>query len=103
MPRLGLGAYRGKGDNEVDKPAYAEGDRKLFVNRDQYFERVPEKVWNFHIGGYQVLARYFKDRRGRTLSLAEIETVENIVNVLAFTIRQMAAIDEAYSEAFGAE
>jgi predicted AAA+ superfamily ATPase len=61
---------------------------------------VPPVVWDFHIGGYQVIDKYLKSRKGRTLTLDEIQNVENIVNVLAFTVQQMARIDEAYRSAF---
>ena len=50
--------------------------------------------------GYQVIEKYLKSRRGRTLTLDEVTTVENIVAVIAFTITQMAAIDTAYHSAF---
>jgi hypothetical protein len=49
---------------------------------------------------YQVIEKYLKSRKGRTLTLDEVTTVENIVAVLAFTITQMAAIDTAYKLAF---
>jgi hypothetical protein len=29
------------------------------------FRSVPEAVWNFHIGGYQVCEKWLKDRKGR--------------------------------------
>src|SRR5262249_47439690 len=29
------------------------------------FRGVPDHVWNFHIGGYQVCERWLKDRKGR--------------------------------------
>ena len=32
------------------------------------FHGVPEAVWNFHIGDYQVCHQWLKDRKGRTLS-----------------------------------
>jgi hypothetical protein len=61
---------------------------------------VPEDVWNFHIGGYQVLDKYLKSRKGRTLSLDEINHVSAVADALAFTIEQMAEIDTAYGAAF---
>ena len=57
---------------------------------------MPEEVWNFHIGGYQVLDKYLKSRRGRELSLDEIENVLNVVKVLRFTLDQMQRIDETW-------
>ena len=61
---------------------------------------VPQAVWEFHIGGYQVLEKYLKSRKGRRLTLAEIEHVRDIARALSFTIAQMAKIDAAYREAF---
>jgi hypothetical protein len=61
---------------------------------------MPEEVWNFHIGGYQVLDKYLKSRKGRKLSLEEIEHVAAVADSLAFTIEQMGKIDGAYQAAF---
>lgn len=44
--------------------------------------------------------KYLKARKGRTLSLDEINYVAAIADRLAFTIEQMARIDEAYKAAF---
>ena len=52
--------------------------------------------WNFHIGGYQVLDKYLKSRKGRELSLDEIENIINVVKVLRFTIDQMQEIDATW-------
>ena len=57
-------------------------------------------MWDFHIGGYQVLDKYLKSRKGRKLSLDEIDHVAKVADALAFTIEQMARIDEAYLAAF---
>jgi hypothetical protein len=70
--------------------------QRLFINPQQYFTPVPAEVWNFHIGGYQVLDKYLKSRQGRQLSLDEIENVINVVKVLRFTIDRMQEIDEIW-------
>ncbi len=57
-------------------------------------------MWNFHIGGYQVLDKYLKSCKGRKLSLDEINQVGAIADSLAFTIEQMGKIDKAYRAAF---
>ena len=82
-----------KGDFKVEKPAYDSQNERLHINKTQYFSPVPADVWAFHIGGYQVLDKYLKSRKGRTLSLDEIENIQNVVNVLRFTIDQMGRID----------
>ena len=61
---------------------------------------MPENVWEFHIGGYQVLDKYLKSRKGRALSLDDINHLAAVADSLAFTIEQMAKIDEAYKAAF---
>ena len=52
--------------------------------------------WNFHIGGYQVLDKYLKSRKGRKLSLDGINHVAAVADGLAFTVEQMTKIDKAY-------
>jgi predicted helicase len=58
------------------------------------FKGVPEAVWNFQIGGYQVCQKWLKDRKGRTLTDEDIAHYHKIVISLSETIRLMAEIDE---------
>ena len=58
------------------------------------FQGVPEEVWDFQIGGYQVCHKWLKDRKGRTLSGEDIAHYQKIVVALSETIRIMAEIDE---------
>lgn len=85
-----------KGSDLVEKPIYNPKEQRLYINPKQYFAPVPEDVWNFHIGGYQVLDKYLKSRKGRELSLDELEHVMNVIKVLRFTIDQMQTIDEVW-------
>jgi predicted helicase len=85
-----------KGSFEVEKPTYDEKHQRLYINKDQYFSPVSKEVWEFRIGGYQVLDKYLKSRKDRTLSLDEIENIQHVVKSLAFTIQQMQKIDEVW-------
>lgn len=58
------------------------------------FKGVPENVWKFHIGGYQVCEKWLKDRKGRTLNEEDLIHYHKIVVALSETIRLMAEIDE---------
>ena len=58
------------------------------------FHGVPEDVWTFQIGGYQVCHKWLKDRKGRALSDEEITHYQNIIFALSGTIRIMSEIDE---------
>lgn len=100
LPRAGLADYHGKGTNEVEYVRWSAEDARISINSTQSFAPVPETVWNFHVGGYQVIDKYLKSRRGRTLSLIEINHVGRIADALAFTIDQMEQIDTAYQQAF---
>jgi predicted helicase len=85
-----------KGSDAVEKPSYDTARQRLYINADQFFAPVPEDVWNFHIGGYQVLDKYLKSRKGRRLSLDEKENIINVVNALRFTIDMMQEIDDIW-------
>ena len=64
------------------------------------FQGVPEDVWDFQIGGYQVCHKWLKDRNGRTLSDEDIAHYQKSVVAISETIRIMAEIDE-FIEAHG--
>lgn len=100
MPRGKMANYHGRGDHGVEAVRYSSEEQSIAINKTQFFKPVPEKVWEFHIGGYQVLDKYLKSRKGRTLSLDEINHVSSIADSLAFTIDQMVKIDTAYLAAF---
>jgi hypothetical protein len=62
------------------------------------FRGVPESVWNFHIGGYQVCEKWLKDRKGRKLSADDIHHYHRTVVSISETIRLMAEIDEVIDQ-----
>jgi predicted helicase len=100
LPWRGLAAYHGRGDHTIEAVRYSPAEQAIAINKTQCFKPVPQAAWDFRIGGYQVFDKYLKSRKGRVLSLDEIEHVGAIADSLAFTIEQMAGIDEAYRSAF---
>ena len=86
--------FEGDGDNSIStKPTYKDG--AVWINASQRFSGVPETVWNFHVGGYQVCEKWLKDRKGRTLSADDVAHYQRVVVALNETIRLMDEIDEA--------
>ncbi len=79
---------------EVGKVSWSKNN--VWVDKAQTtgFKGVPENVWNFHIGGYQVCQKWLKDRKGRKLSKDDITHYQKIVVALNETIRLMKEIDE---------
>ncbi len=76
----------------------ATGTRGSTTAGSSGFRGVPEAVWNFHIGGYQVCAKWLKDRKGRTLTDEDIAHYHKIVIALTETIRLMQEIDEVIDQ-----
>lgn len=67
--------------------------RKTASKPAQYFEGIPPQVWEFQVGGYQVLDKWLKDRRGRALTQDDLEHYQRIVVALSRTIELMEQID----------
>lgn len=66
---------------------------KVWINDTQYFDEVPQAVWEFFIGGYQPAQKWLKDRKGKSLSYNDISHYQKIIAVLWKTIRLMKEID----------
>ncbi len=96
IPDYSYAVYIGKGADIVETPNFVVENGKgiLHISKIKRFENVPPEVYNFYIGGYKVLEKYLKDRKGRELSSAEIDNIEHIVKAIAFTIEQMKKIDK---------
>ena len=98
-----LARFPVKGSNEVEKVRYepeAEGGR-VWINATQYFAEVPEDVWAFHVGGYQVCEKWLKDRKGRVLDHGDLKHYCRVVAALGDTIRLMAEVDEVIDASGG--
>ncbi len=81
------------GSNKVDKPAFSD-DGRVWINKDQYFNKVPKEAWEFYIGGYQPAQKWLKDRKGRELTSDDIAHYEKIITALTETHRIMKKIDK---------
>ncbi|MEO8287647.1 MAG: type ISP restriction/modification enzyme, partial [Chloroflexota bacterium] len=94
-------AFPERGRNEVEGVRYEAGvggKGKVWINKEQFFEGVPQEVWDFHVGGYRVAEKWLKDRKGRVLSYEEREHYKGVVRALWETGRVMREVDEAIGE-----
>lgn len=90
--------YPEAGNNVVEKIEYTNSTHQseqgcVWINKQQYFQGVPQAVWEFHIGGYQVCQKWLKDRRGRKLEFSDIQHYQRIVAALTETISLMTQLD----------
>ena len=89
--------YQGSGNNDrIEKFTFKEDEQRIYINKDKYFEGIAPDVWNYHIGGYQVLNKYLKDRKGRIMD--DAPRYCRIVTALSNTMEIQKQIDEIYPE-----
>ena len=86
-----------EGSYKVDNVRYGEGEQTVHINKEQYFEGVSKEVWEYRIGAYQVMEKYLKDRKGRRLSLDEINHYMKVARAIQLTIGLQGKIDEVYA------
>ncbi len=86
---------------EVEKIEYVEGTVWINKERTQGIRGLPQRVWDFHIGGYQVCEKWLKYRKGRRLTDDDIAHFHMIVVALNETIRLMDEIDIVIEESGG--
>jgi len=92
-----IAKYQGSSENDlIEKTTYKEDEQRIYINKDKYFEGINPCVWNYHIGGYQVLHKYLKDRKGRIMD--DAPRYCRIVTALSKTIDLQKEIDELYPE-----
>ncbi|OGS74880.1 MAG: hypothetical protein A2Z94_08040 [Gallionellales bacterium GWA2_55_18] len=90
--------YPVDGAHLVEKVSFVEQERRVCINPQQYFAGVEQADWDFHIGGYRVLEKWLKDRKGRALSTDDIVHYQRVVGSVRATRGLMRQIDEAIGE-----
>lgn len=100
-PALAQGgpSYPVSGDHVVEKlryePASDGQSGKLWINARQYFDGIDPETFAFRVGGYQVLEKWLKDRKGRALTIDDITHYRKVAVALARTRDLMREVDEA--------
>ena len=72
-------------DMEIGAVKYKNGTLQL--NGNKCIIGISQEVWNYQIGGHQVLDKWFKEHKGETLTIDFFAHIENIVGLLEETIR----------------
>jgi hypothetical protein len=67
------------------------------TNADKYFEGITPEMWEYWIGGYQVLEKYLKDRKG--CQMDDPVRYIHIAADLARTLDIQKDIDKIYQQA----
>jgi hypothetical protein len=72
----------------------------VYLNERGFWRNVPARVWDYHIGGYQVIKKWLSYRErevlGRDLSTAEVNEVRDMTRRIAALLLLEPALDENY-------
>jgi predicted helicase len=94
--------YQGLGGhNKVEQIKYEAKTNKVWTTPTRYFEGITSPMWNYQIGGYPVLAKYLKDRKGRYLD--DAVHYLRIATAIYHTIALHPILDEVYAQVEEAE
>ena len=72
-------------DLEIGAIKYKDG--VLHLNANKRILGIPADVWEYRIGGYQVLDKWFKSYKGEMLTIDRYTHIENVVGLLVETIK----------------
>lgn len=77
-----------------------DGSCDVFLNTAACWRNIPEAVWNYTIGGYQVIKKWLsyrvKSLLGRGLTVDEVRYVTEMARRLAALVSLHASLDENY-------
>ncbi len=72
----------------------------IYLNDIAYWKNIPDRVWNYTIGGYQVIKKWLSYREqellGRSLTQAEVMEVTNMARRIAAILLLEPALDANY-------
>ena len=88
--------FQGEGNCSIEKVLLDSGTSRLYINKNQYFEKIEKELWDYQIGGYQVLFQWLKYRRNLVLSFEDIKHFCKIITAIKKTVEVQDKIDELY-------
>ena len=93
---FGGGSLQGGGGLNLNSPLdKADNDTlRIYINPNQYFDKVPKVAWEFYIGGYQPAQKWLKDRKDQKLQFEDILHYQKIITTLTHTHHLMQEIEK---------
>jgi len=90
---------RAKADRGLETP-FGDETLDIYLNETAYWSNVPKCVWEYHIGGYQVIKKWLSYREkailGRGLQVEEAEYVTEVARRIAALILMQPDLDANY-------
>jgi hypothetical protein len=99
---IALGAESLGLTQEEARARLGETTRDIYLNDVAYWRNVPDRVWGYTIGGYQVMKKWLsyreEDLLGRPLTPEEVREVTNMARRIAAILLLEPALDENYQK-----
>jgi hypothetical protein len=101
MPGGGKALKREYAEDEAAAPrALGEATLDVYLNDSVYWRNIPKRVWEYHIGGYQVIKKWlsYRDKRvlGRSLMAEEARYVTEMARRIAAILLMEPELDANY-------
>jgi len=93
-----IAKFEGKGGNLVGKIQYDERKKLVYINSGRYFAPISKDIWEYQIGGYQIMTKWLKDKKGKRLSLENIKHYCRIATAIRETIKLQRKLDVLYAD-----
>jgi predicted helicase len=78
---------------DLPKKAKVFDDGKIYFNSSTFIDGISDEVWNFHIGGYQVLYKWLSDKNRTELSIEDLTHYMKIIISIQKTTDFMKKVD----------
>lgn len=88
--------------DEETKNYLGEKTYDIYLNDFAYWRNVPEKVWNYYIGGYQVIKKWLSYREfqllGRALTIEELTEVTHMIRRISAILLLEPELNKNYQK-----
>ncbi len=84
---------------EAEHIRYDDVHQRVFINPDQYFDKISPDIWDFYTGGYQILDTWLRERIGQKLTYQDVDDYRRMVWIAHNTLPIMAEIDMVLADA----
>lgn len=97
LPPIGEPLYKDTAnkDLKISTIAYTKETKELFINKSLYFEKVESSVWEYKIGGYQVLDKYLKSHKDEEINFEYFQKIIQTLHKSLEIEKQIAKISFA--------
>jgi predicted helicase len=90
--------YPLNGDNKIERgyPNYNPTEERVHINPTQYFQGITPAMWAYHVGGYNPLEKWLKDRCSHTLNVDERRHYETFATAIAKILEQQPQLEKTW-------